>query len=88
MNIGFDAKRAYHNNTGLGHYSRTLINLLLDYYPDHQYYLFNPKKSSKYKFDRANLHEILPAGFPDTLFRSAWRSRWVKKDLLRTKIDE
>lgn len=34
-----------------------------------------------------NLHEILPAGFPDTLFRSAWRSSWVKKDLLRKKID-
>ncbi len=24
-NIAFDAKRAYHNTTGLGHYSRTLI---------------------------------------------------------------
>src|SRR6478735_8899366 len=25
MNIGFDAKRAFHNQTGLGHYSRTLV---------------------------------------------------------------
>ena len=29
MNIGFDAKRAYHNKTGLGHYSRTLIHSLV-----------------------------------------------------------
>jgi hypothetical protein len=45
MNIGFDAKRAFHNDTGLGYYSRTLIRLLAEYYPDHQYYLFNPKPS-------------------------------------------
>jgi len=87
MNIGFDAKRAYHNTTGLGHYSRTLIDLLSEYYPEHQYYLFNPKKSSKYKFDRANIHEVLPSAFPDTLLTAAWRSSWVKKDLRRLNID-
>ena len=87
MNIGFDAKRAYHNDTGLGHYSRTLINLLPDYYPEHQYYLFNPKKSSKYNLDRTNLHEVLPSAFPDILLTAAWRSSWVKKDLRRLNID-
>lgn len=87
MNIGFDAKRAFHNSTGLGHYSRTLIRLLAEYYPGHHYYLFNPKKSSRYNLQDINLHEILPAGFPDRLFTSAWRSSWIKKDLLRTKID-
>ena len=87
MNIGFDAKRAYHNNTGLGHYSRTLINLLLDYYPGHQYYLFNPKRSLRYNLDRANLHEVLPSAFPGTMLTAAWRSSWVKKDLKRLNID-
>ncbi len=87
MNIGFDAKRAFHNNTGLGHYSRTLIRLLADYYPEHQYYLFNPKKSSRYKLQGKNLHEILPTGLPDTMLRAAWRSSWIKKDLKRTNID-
>ena len=87
MNIGFDAKRAFHNNTGLGHYSRTLIRLLADYYPEHQYYLFNPKKSSRYKLQGKNLYEILPTGLPDTMLRAAWRSSWIKKDLKRTNID-
>ncbi|MEP7377677.1 MAG: glycosyltransferase family 1 protein [Chitinophagaceae bacterium] len=87
MNIGFDAKRAYHNTTGLGHYSRTLLNLLSENYPEHQYYLFNPKKSSKYKFDRANIKEVLPSAFPDTMLTAAWRSSWVKKDLQRLNID-
>ncbi len=87
MNIGYDAKRAYHNSTGLGYYSRTLIQLLATQYPEHQYYLFNPKPSSKFILKGENLHEILPHGFLHTLFRSAWRSSWVKGDLKKNKID-
>ena len=87
MNIGFDAKRAYHNRTGLGHYSRTLVNSLSQYYPEHQYYLFNPKPSSLFKIDGNNIHEVLPQNFAGKLFPSAWRSSWVKKDLQRIGID-
>jgi len=87
MNIGFDAKRAYHNKTGLGHYSRTLIHSLAEYYPDNEYYLFNPKKSSLFQFEEDNVHEFLPNGFPSALFASAWRSSWVKKDLKKLRID-
>jgi glycosyltransferase involved in cell wall biosynthesis len=87
MNIGFDAKRAYHNQTGLGHYSRTLIHSLAKCYPDHEYFLFNPKQSSHFEFEEENIHEILPHGFPSIFFRSAWRSSWVKKDLKKLKID-
>ena len=86
MNIGFDAKRAYHNQTGLGHYSRTLIHSLARYYPGHEYFLFNPKASSVFQLEEENIHEILPQTFPSTLFRSAWRSSWVKKDLKKLKI--
>jgi glycosyltransferase involved in cell wall biosynthesis len=87
MNIGFDGKRAYHNQTGLGHYSRTLINSLAQYYPQHQYFLFNPRSSSLFQFKEENVHEVLPMWFPATFFRSAWRSSWVKKDLERLDID-
>ena len=87
MNIGFDAKRAFHNQTGLGHYSRTLIHSLAKFYPDHQYYLFNPKQSSLFQFEEPNIHEILPDYFPASLFTPAWRSSWVKKDLKKLKID-
>ncbi len=87
MNIGFDAKRAYHNQTGLGHYSRTLIHSLAKFYPDLQYFLFNPKPSSLFQFEEENIHEILPDHFPATLFTAAWRSSWVKKDLKKLKID-
>lgn len=86
MNIGFDAKRAYHNGTGLGHYSRTLVQLLSARFPEHACYLFNPKPSGRYTIQGANIHEILPSGFLNKTFSSAWRSSWVKKDLKRLKI--
>ena len=87
MNIGFDAKRAFHNSTGLGHYSRTLIRLLTEFYPEHQYYLFNPKKSSRYQLQGKNIHEITPSSFPSVIFSAAWRSSWVKQDLKKNGID-
>jgi glycosyltransferase involved in cell wall biosynthesis len=87
MNIGFDAKRAYHNGTGLGHYSRTLIHSLSAFHPEHQYYLFNPKPADVFTLKGENLHEVLPTGFLNKLFPSAWRSSWVKKDLKRLRLD-
>lgn len=87
MNIGFDAKRAFHNGTGLGHYSRTLIRSLSEYYPEHQYYLFNPKRSADFELKGHSLHEVLPTGYLNRSFSSAWRSSWVKKDIKRLGID-
>jgi hypothetical protein len=43
MRIGFDAKRAFHNATGLGNYSRALMHDLAFYYPENTYVAFNPK---------------------------------------------
>jgi glycosyltransferase involved in cell wall biosynthesis len=87
MNIGFDAKRAYHNGTGLGHYSRTLVGSLAQYFPEHQYYLFNPKPGKFSLNTQSNLYEILPSSFLHKAFSSAWRSSWVKKDLIKLRID-
>jgi hypothetical protein len=61
MNFGFDAKRAYHNGTGLGHYSRTLLESLSRYFPEHEYFLFNPRKSERFHISGDNLHD-LPGG--------------------------
>lgn len=87
MNIGFDAKRAYQNSTGLGHYSRTLIASLAQYFPEHQYYLFAPAITGLFKNNAANIHPVAPSAFPASVFKSLWRSNWVKKDLLQNKID-
>lgn len=41
--IGFDAKRYYHNRTGLGNYSRTLVAALKEQYPDIGHKLYDSK---------------------------------------------
>ncbi len=87
MNIGFDAKRAYHNGTGLGHYSRTLIRSLAEYFPGHQYYLFNPKPSDQFSLEGKNLHDVLPENYLHKLFPAVWRSTFIKNDIRDLKID-
>ena len=44
MKIGFDAKRAYQNFTGLGNYSRDLIESSINEFPENNYVLFAQKK--------------------------------------------
>ena len=87
MNIGFDAKRAYHNGTGLGHYSRTLIRSLAEYFPQHEYFLFNPKPSELFELNGRNTHEILPSKLLHKTLSSVWRSTWIKNDLEKMAID-
>ena len=87
MRIAYDAKRAYHNNTGLGNYSRTLISDLAYYYPDNQYFLFNPKKSGKYHFVQSNVTEVLPGSVAARVLPSLWRSRWLVRGLEKLNID-
>jgi glycosyltransferase involved in cell wall biosynthesis len=88
MKIGFEAKRAFTNGTGLGHYSRTLISSLATYFAKHDYYLFTPKKTNLFNTTSfKNIHTITPTHFPASIFRSAWRSSWVKKDLVKLDID-
>lgn len=87
MNIGFDAKRAYHNPTGLGQYSRFLIRSLAVEFPEHKYFLFNPKPSKLVSFAaNTNVKEVLPQQWLHRKLSQAWRSNWVKKDLLQNNI--
>ena len=46
MRIGFDAKRAFSNYTGLGNYSRDTIRVLSTFFLENKYFLFTPKKTS------------------------------------------
>jgi len=88
MNIAFDAKRAYNNTTGLGHYSRTLIASLATYYPEHEYFLCTPKTSNRFNTAAfQNVHAVTPQQFPAIVFKAAWRSSWVKKDLKQLNVD-
>ena len=73
MKIGFDAKRAFHNNSGLGNYSRDLIRILSHGMNDDSFVLYNPEKGKrKFDFNSKNTVEITPKGLWNN-FRSAWR---------------
>lgn len=41
MKIGFDAKRYFHNSSGLGNYSRDLVDTMIALYPSDKFYLFD-----------------------------------------------
>ena len=81
MRIAFDAKRAFHNGTGLGHYSRTLIHSLATSFPQHQYYLLNPKPASLFSVTGPNLEEISPPPLLPGFLRGYWRTKSCVQDL-------
>jgi glycosyltransferase involved in cell wall biosynthesis len=87
-NIAFDAKRAYQNGTGLGHYSRTLIGSLVSMYPQHQYYLATPKLATRFTLPVGpNVHTITPATFLQKRLPSLWRSSLITSQLTHIPID-
>lgn len=91
MRIGFDAKRAFYNNTGLGNYSRDSIRILSLLYPNNDYFLYTPKakKNKRLSFlkNRETTFVRTPFSFIGNLFKKYWRSKNMIKDLLQDEID-
>lgn len=79
MKIGFDAKRLFHNHTGLGNYSRTLVDNLATHYPTRDYLLFTQKVSNRaeYKDFLSKKYQIVK---PKRNSR-AWRAKGMVKDI-------
>lgn len=88
MHLGFDAKRFFLNRTGLGNYSRSLIEALLQSFPAEEYFLYTPRvrwnPQTQFLQDHKNIHIRKPA-FP--WFTSVWRSRLVIPRLKRDHLD-
>lgn len=91
MKIGFDAKRAYQNFTGLGNYSRDLIENLVENYPENQYRLFAPKEFKNPRLNFLSNHENISSIFPENplnkTFKGLWRSINMEKSILKSEID-
>lgn len=85
--IGYEAKRIYHNTTGLGNYSRDLIRILSAYFPERKYVLYNPKSPNKVNFsvDSPNVVEQKPQGIWK-IFKNLWRQYAIVSDLKRDGI--
>ena len=88
MKIGFDAKRAFHNKSGLGNYSRDSIRLLSEYFPDNEYVLFNPKPGEvNFEINEKNTKIVYPKGKLYKIFSSYWRQGPIVKQAIDEKID-
>jgi glycosyltransferase involved in cell wall biosynthesis len=88
MKIGFDAKRALLNDTGLGVYARNLIQSCLFYYPNHDYHLFSTASKTNLESQLVGEFAIhFPEKTIDKLLPSLWRSRRIVTDLQQHKID-
>jgi glycosyltransferase involved in cell wall biosynthesis len=75
MKIGFDAKRLFHNFTGLGNYSRWMVRALQARYPENEYLLFAPRvrpAPETADFLRAP-YRLFTSGYPRAL-HGFWRS--------------
>jgi glycosyltransferase involved in cell wall biosynthesis len=88
MRIGYDAKRAFLNRTGLGNYSRWLIRSMASFYPHNSYYLYTPKKKQgdgiSFPDGLYNVTIVLPAS---NLIPALWRIAGIVKDLKRDQIE-
>ena len=99
MRIGFDAKRAAQNATGLGNYSRFVIRILNNFFPDDEQVLYvpNPKKTQHLDKATANGNDndingknVTKIRFPQRIWkrlRSLWRVWGITSDLKRDRID-
>ncbi len=84
--IGFDAKRAFLNKSGLGNYSRHIISHLKKYYPENAYYLFSPSSNTNLFTDKNLYNNVNPVGFYK-LFKSLWRSYGITKHINKLGLD-
>lgn len=88
MQIAFDAKRAVQNHTGLGNYSRYVIDILCRYFPENTYVLYAPKRKKNRQLEmlldreQGRLKMVYPSG-TWRRFPSLWRTFGIPYDLLR-----
>jgi glycosyltransferase involved in cell wall biosynthesis len=87
MRIGFDAKRAFHNSSGLGNYSRDLIRILSNKWVDDEFVLFNPKEKNKdFGQNSVNSIQVTPSA-AWTKLHAAWRTFRLSEIISRQNID-
>ena len=90
MIIGFDAKRANANFTGLGNYSRFMVDTMATYGNEHKYRMYIPKRCKHASYDsllkHKNVASILPRTFLMKSCKALWRTFFIKRGLLQDGV--
>jgi glycosyltransferase involved in cell wall biosynthesis len=90
MKIGFDAKRAFNNSSGLGNYSRWLIRAMATHYTHQEYFLFTPSIHEKYYdcfSDLFNVQVVSPHTLLGRTFSSLWRTYAIADMCSKLELD-
>jgi len=81
MRIGFDAKRAFHNATGLGNYSRDVIRLFTNQWPNAEFFLLDPVgKGIHFDYNLFNAH-IISSQRRTGLGKNLWRRYGMAREV-------
>ena len=84
MRIGFDGKRATQNFTGLGNYSRFILNILSSHSPENTYRFYSEKQAVKPELIHSGIAVVQPE---TSKLNLGWRSFGIVKDLKKDRID-
>lgn len=91
MKIGFDGKRAVQNFTGLGNYSRYVLEAIQIYYPNEELSIYAPKfienKRLTHILEKSNVRLCTPRTNKWRKLRSIWRIWGIISDLKENKIE-
>ena len=89
MKIGFDAKRAAQNRTGLGNYSRFVLQILSDFAPQNDYVLYIPdeRKEQLLASVKGTFKKAYPAEGVWRKLRSLWRVWGITSDIQKDGLD-
>ncbi|MDD4108758.1 MAG: glycosyltransferase family 1 protein [Prolixibacteraceae bacterium] len=87
VNLGFDAKRAFLNSSGLGSYSRNTLNALQHFFPENNYFLFTPEINNEYFENISPFKVITPEYSIAKKLKSLWRSIFLVQQLKNQNID-
>lgn len=86
MIIGFDAKRAFINRSGLGNYSRDVIRSLHEFFPENNYVLFSAEKETEL-LEKEYTRNIVSPKAKSKPGKSYWRSFSIIKDIEKQNLD-
>ncbi|MEE4287367.1 MAG: glycosyltransferase family 1 protein [Mariniphaga sp.] len=87
MKIGFDAKRAFLNSSGLGNYSRNTLNAIYRFFPDNEYILFTPEVKDRLFSNYKQFKVVSPQNRIAKKMKSLWRSLFLVPHLKRHGVE-
>ncbi|NLB25853.1 MAG: glycosyltransferase family 4 protein [Bacteroidales bacterium] len=87
MKIGFDAKRAFLNSSGLGNYSRNTLNALQMYFNENEYVLFSPKIQNTFFNNYSDFETVTIKNPLVKKISSFWRSFFLVPVLEKHNLD-